>query len=83
MNVVLPMVAMVLFSALFVGTYAWMRRPGFGESEKPKMRITSEPIKALSNPTDDHRGVEQASRNARDASEPARDHLKMLKRVGS
>ena len=82
MNVVLPMVAMVLFSVLFVGTYAWMRRPGFGESEKPKMRISSEPIKALSNRKDDHRGVEHSLRNARDASEPTQDQMDMLKRVG-
>jgi hypothetical protein len=82
MNVVLPMVAMALFSVLFVGAYGWMRRAEFGESEKPKMRISSEPIKALSNPKDDHRGVEQSLRNARDASESTQDQMEMLKRVG-
>lgn len=31
---VLPLVMMVLFSALFIGVYAWMRRPSFGESKR-------------------------------------------------
>jgi len=31
---VLPMVVMVLFSALYVGAYSWMRRPKFGESKR-------------------------------------------------
>jgi hypothetical protein len=80
MSVVLPMVAMVLFSVLFVGMYAWMRRPRFGESEKPNMRISSEPIKALSNPADDHRGVKHSLRNA---SEPTQNQMEMFKKVGS
>ena len=34
MTYVLPLVMMVLFSALYVGAYAWMRRPKFGESKR-------------------------------------------------
>ena len=55
MNVGLPMVAMVLFCVVFVGMYVWMRRPNFGESVKPTVRIRSTSIKTLSTSKDDHR----------------------------
>ncbi len=48
MNVVLPMVAMVFFSVLCVGAFAWMRRPEFGESEKSAVRVALSPTKAPS-----------------------------------
>ena len=79
MKVVLPMVAMVFFSVLYAGTYVWMRRPKFGESEKPTMRIDSRSVLALSDPKDDHRGVEQPLRNVRDALESTHDQVEPLK----
>jgi hypothetical protein len=80
MNFVLPVVAMVFFSVLYVGAYAWMRRPKFGESEKPTMRIDSRSVRALSSPKDDRRGAEPALRNVRDASQSTHDQVEMLKR---
>jgi hypothetical protein len=34
MKLVVPIVMMALFSALFTGVYIWMRRSTFGESER-------------------------------------------------
>ncbi|HEY5105130.1 MAG TPA: hypothetical protein VII65_08825 [Acidimicrobiales bacterium] len=34
MTIVLPLVIMVLFSALYTGVYIWMRRPAFGEAKR-------------------------------------------------
>ena len=38
MAVVIPLIAMVFFSALYAGAYVWMRRSSFGEgsSRRPK-----------------------------------------------
>jgi len=36
MTIVLPLVIMVLFSALYTAVYIWMRRPAFGESKRPR-----------------------------------------------
>ena len=82
MKVVLPMVAMVFFSVLYAGAYVWMRRPKFGESEKPTMRLDSRSIMAPPDPKDDHRGVEQPLRNVRDALESTHDQVELLKRGG-
>jgi hypothetical protein len=68
MNVVLPMVAMVFLGVLCVGSFLWMRRPKFGESEKPAMRSDARSMTALSNPMDDYRGGEHSLRNVRDGS---------------
>ncbi|HEY5267115.1 MAG TPA: hypothetical protein VIJ40_09900 [Acidimicrobiales bacterium] len=34
MTLVVPIVIMVLFSALYTGVYIWMRRPAFGEAKR-------------------------------------------------
>jgi hypothetical protein len=82
MKVVVPMVAMLSFSVLYAGTYVWMRRPKFGESEKPIMGLDSRSIMAPSNPKDDYRGVEQPLRNVRDALESTHDQVELLKKGG-
>ena len=82
MSFVLPMAAMVFFCVMYVATYIWMRRPKFGESEKPTMRLDSRSIMAPSDPKDDHRGVEQPLRNVRDALESTHDQVELLKRGG-
>lgn len=33
MAIILPIVVMFVFCALYAGAYVWMRRPKFGESE--------------------------------------------------
>jgi hypothetical protein len=65
MNVILPMVAMVFFSALCVGAFAWMRRPGFGESEKPALPIELSPKKAQRYQDDEGPTLERSPRTIR------------------
>ena len=77
MTVVLPIVAMVFFSVLYVGAYAWMRRPKFGESEKRTVRVDSRSIVVLSNPTDDHRTIGLSRRDVRDGSKSTHEHVGM------
>ncbi|MHB2028198.1 MAG: hypothetical protein ACYCPT_05190 [Acidimicrobiales bacterium] len=33
-TIIVPIVVMVLFSALYVGVYIWMRRDSFGEGHR-------------------------------------------------
>jgi hypothetical protein len=40
MEVVFPIIMMLLFCALYIGAYIWMRRPKFGESERAQNRST-------------------------------------------
>jgi hypothetical protein len=65
MNVVLPMVAMVFFSALCVGAFAWMRRPGFGEAEESAMRVALSSMKAQGCQVDDGPAVGRSPRTIR------------------
>ena len=69
MSIVLPMVAMVLFSGLFTGAYVWMRRPGFGESERLTRGIDGGSMVDRSSEPAIPRGDEQDSRTAPDASD--------------
>ena len=79
MNVVLPMLAMVFFGVLYAGAYIWMRRPKFGESEKPAMMSDSRSLSALSIPRDDDRSSGPSSRNVRDWSGPPHCQVVTLK----
>lgn len=79
MTVVLPIVAMVFFSVLYVGTYAWMRRPKFGESEKRTVGVDSWSTVVPSNPKDDHRATALSVRDVRDQSTSTHDHVGMHK----
>ena len=79
MKVVLPMVAMVFFSVLYAATYVWMRRPKFGESEKPTMRLDSRSMMTPSVSKDDHRPVGQTFHDVRDALESTHDQVELLK----
>ena len=74
MNVVLPILAMVFFGVLYAGAYIWMRRPKFGESEKPARKNDSRSMTALSNPMDEYRNSGPSPHNVRDpaASDVAR-----------
>jgi hypothetical protein len=81
MNVVLPMVAMVFFCVLFVGTYAWMRRPEFGESTKSAVNADS--IKALSSVKVDQCVREHSHDDAHVVLELTLDQIESLKRVRS
>ena len=53
MSVVLPMVAMVFFCTLYGVTYAWMRRPEFGEAKRSA--VNSGSLNVDSNPKGDLR----------------------------
>lgn len=82
MKVVVPMVAMLSFSVLYAGTYVWMRRPKFGESEKSSVGLDSLSIMAPSNSKDDHRRVAQPARNVRDALKSTHDQVELLNKGG-
>jgi hypothetical protein len=41
MEIIFPIAVMLLFCALYVGAYIWMRRPKFGESERAQNRSTT------------------------------------------
>ncbi len=79
MNVVLPMAMMVLFGALCVGTFVWMRRPDFGESEKHANKIGMRSNKDLSTPLVDDRGVARAVPSLVDESTPAQSEVNVLR----
>jgi len=81
MSVVLPMVAMVFFCVLFVSTYAWMRRPEFGESKEPTMKVNSGST-GVSTPEDEHHGAEPAFSNVPALSGSTQDQKEVLKGVG-
>lgn len=79
MNVVVPMVAMVFFSALCVGAFAWMRRPEFGESEASASRDVLSAMKAPSPPSDVERNVGLPLRTVRDSLESSNVEVTTLK----
>lgn len=79
MNVVLPMSMMVLFGALCVGTFVWMRRPDFGESEKPTKKIGSMSNEDPSTPMVDGRGTGRTVPSLLDESAPAPSESNVLR----
>ena len=79
MNVILPMVAMVFFSTLCVGAFAWMRRPGFGESEKPALPVELSPKKVQDSWGDDGPTVGLPLRTIRDSLELSNVEVETLK----
>ncbi len=83
MNVVVPMVAMVFFSALCVGAFAWMRRPEFGEAGESAVRVALSPMKAQACQVEDGPAVGRSPRTIRSPLELSNVEVEKLKEVHS
>lgn len=79
MNVVLPMVAMVFFCTLYGVTYAWMRRPEFGEAKRSAVSTGS--LEVHSTPKGELRLEEPSPTIDRDVAKSMPVQVEEFKRV--